>query len=464
MLAGSVYSLAMVCLRHFAFAWLGLVCCTAWADAGRFDLAGPKIDVRVTRAGVALPIAMVPNLQAGDQLWLHPDLPATQSVHYLLIVAFLRGTTNPPPDNWFTRVETWKKDVRAEGVTVTVPAEAEQAILFMAPETGGDFGTLKSAVQGRPGVFVRASQDLTEAGFEEARVDRYLAGMKQVATAEPAVQVEHSNLLARTLALRPNPECLKRSLDQQYACLTQTGTQTLLDDGHGVSLVAALSTGAGSDFINQASTTRLAGSGEYSAYVGALIDMVRVMNSFHTAQYQYIPALAAPTAEELNLKLNTPPSFHNPKSVLVIGLPAVQKAVPPPLRASDAKQCGVYAGPACGACRLRGLRWCFQLRLRMNWRLTPDAAGAASLPLVADAFAGGLTLAPPGPKRRELPVELVPGLPAATPAVSAPAKPAGPGEAVPAKLSGMWGFDHFDGPAVLLQQTPGTGWQCAERG
>src|ERR1022692_1716468 len=100
------------------------------ADA-RFDLIGPKVEVRVTRAGVTLPIASVPNLQPGDRLWLHPDLPPTQSVHYLLIAAFLRGTTNPPPDNWFTRIETWDRKVREEGITITVPAEAQQAILFL---------------------------------------------------------------------------------------------------------------------------------------------------------------------------------------------------------------------------------------------------------------------------------------------------------------------------------------------
>src|ERR1700709_2385177 len=77
------------------------------ADAARFDLAGPKVEVRITRNGKTLPISAVPNLQIGDKLWVHPDLPPTQSVHYLLIVAFLRGTTNPPPDDWFTRIETW---------------------------------------------------------------------------------------------------------------------------------------------------------------------------------------------------------------------------------------------------------------------------------------------------------------------------------------------------------------------
>src|ERR1019366_3879144 len=72
------------------------------AQNARFDLTGPKVEVRVTRAGVTLPIASVPNLQPGDRLWLHPDLPTTQSVRYLMVLAFLRGTTNPPPEKWFT--------------------------------------------------------------------------------------------------------------------------------------------------------------------------------------------------------------------------------------------------------------------------------------------------------------------------------------------------------------------------
>ena len=38
-----------------------------WADTAAFDLAGPKIEVRVTRAGKTLPISRVPNLkQATD--------------------------------------------------------------------------------------------------------------------------------------------------------------------------------------------------------------------------------------------------------------------------------------------------------------------------------------------------------------------------------------------------------------
>ena len=76
------------------------------AQTAAFDLIGPKVEVRVQRERVTLPIAQVPNLQAGDRLWVHPDLPDNQSVHYLMVVVFLRGATNPPPDAWFTRVET----------------------------------------------------------------------------------------------------------------------------------------------------------------------------------------------------------------------------------------------------------------------------------------------------------------------------------------------------------------------
>src|SRR5438067_9982545 len=110
-------------------------------DTAAFDLSGPRIDVRVTRGAKTLPIAQVPNLQAGDRIWLRPDLPEDQSARYLLITVFLRGSTNPPPDNWFTKAETWNKKVRAEGIVITVPRDSQQLLLFLAPETGGDFSS-----------------------------------------------------------------------------------------------------------------------------------------------------------------------------------------------------------------------------------------------------------------------------------------------------------------------------------
>jgi hypothetical protein len=113
------------------------------ADGNNFDLLGPRIEMKVTRGGKALPISDVANLQPGDRLWLHPDFPDDQSARYLLIVAFLRGATNPPPENWFTKAETWTKPVREEGIVVTVPQDAQQVLLFLAPETACSYAPRK---------------------------------------------------------------------------------------------------------------------------------------------------------------------------------------------------------------------------------------------------------------------------------------------------------------------------------
>ena len=429
--------------------------------SARFDLPGPKIDIRVTRNGILLPIASVPNLQPGDQIWLHPNLPPTQSVRYLLIATFLRGTTNPPPDSWFNRIETWDKKVREEGVTVTVPAEAQQAILFLAPETGGDFSTLRSAVKGRPGVFVRATQDLAEAGFEQGRIEKYLAAMKQVPPGDAKALQEHSDLLARTLALKPNPDCAKRPLDQQYTCLTQTGTQTLLDDGHAQSLASALSNGPTSDFINAASYTGLAGAGTYSAYVGAIVDLIRLTSGLHTAKYQYIPAIAFPVEdsarESLDLRLNTPPSFNNPKSVIVIGLPAVQKTVAPPLRPVDPNRVSCLLDPRVslpieGAPLVFSTSFAHDLVLHLN---TPDRK---DLPLVPDAFQGGLVLASNPEERHELTPKVAGATSQSATSIEVGSAVFKPTTTITGTIEGSWGFDHFIGPTLPLQLVPGGGW------
>jgi hypothetical protein len=442
-----------------------LLCTPALLAQARFDLPGPKIEIRVTRAGVSLPIGVVPNLQPGDQLWLHPDFPADQSAHYLLIAAFLRGTTNPPPDDWFIRIETWQRHVREEGANVTVPADAQQAILFLAPETGGDFSTLRSAVKGRPGVFVRASQDLIEAGFEQGRIEKYIAALKLVPPGDPKLLQEHSDLLGRTLALRPNPECMKRDPSQLYTCLTQVGTQTLLDDGHALTMAEALSTGAGSDFINAASYTPLAGAGSYSSYVGAIVDLVRLTSGLHTAKYQYIPAIAFPpenaAATALDLRLNSPPSFHNPKSVIVIGLPAVRKSVPPPLRPVDASHVSCLLDPKL-VLPIDGAPLVFSTAFAHDLSLEIPLPGGRteSTPLVADAYLGGLVVAPSQSPRRELPAPTPnPPARAETKPTALVAEPADPPVTVLGTVSGKWGFDPFTGPAIAVQRLPGSGWR-----
>jgi hypothetical protein len=311
---------------------LSLVLCVR-ADNNSFDLLGPRIEMKVSRNGKSLPISQVANLQPGDRLWLHPDFPDDQSARYLLIVAFLRGATNPPPESWFTKAETWTKPVKEEGIIVTVPQDAQQALIFLAPETGGDFGTLRGAVRGRPGVFVRASQDLNQASLDRSRLEKYLADVKTINDADPKALKDHSILLARTLGIRVDEACFAKPLEEQSACLTKNTENLVLDDGHSQSMVTALASGPSSDLAGAVSATSLAGAGFYSAYVGAVVDLARVLGSLHTAQFVYIPSLALPKKEQMNLKLNNPPSFRKPMSVIVVGLPAVEAAQLPPLRA-----------------------------------------------------------------------------------------------------------------------------------
>ncbi len=317
------------CLPLFLF-WC-LVSTGVRAADPAFDLTGPKVDVHVKRGGVTLPIGETPNLLPGDRLWIHPDLPESQSAPYVLIVAFLRGATNPPPPEWFTRVETWTRNAREEGVFVTVPEEAQQALIFLAPETGGGFYTLRAAVRGRPGVFVRAVQDLQAASWDRMRVDAYLAEVKVTSQTDPPLLKERAGQAARSLGIKLDQQCFDKPSEQQAPCLTQHSEGLVLDDANVQSRVEQLANGSTVNLMNQLSGSPMAGGGAYSAYVGAIVDTARILASLRTAHFQYIPAMALPAGDTLNLRLNLPPSFRDPKSVVVVALPPVGAAKPPPL-------------------------------------------------------------------------------------------------------------------------------------
>jgi hypothetical protein len=408
------------------------------AENAAFDLSGPRIEVRVTRANKSLPIAEVPNLQVGDRLWLHPELPGTQSVRYLLIASFLRGSTNPPPEGWFTKIETWNKQVRMEGVVVTVPQGAQQALLFLAPETGGDFNTLRTAVRGKPGAFVRASQDLNQASLDRSRLEKYLESVQQTSDFDPKLLHERSTLLARSLNIKLDQQCFDKPTEQQLPCLTQNSENLVLDDGHSQSMVAALTSGPSSDLIGQLSATSLAGGGFYSPYVGAIVDLARIMGNFHTAEYQYIPALALPKQDELNLRLNNPPSFRKPMSVLVVGLPAVEAAQLPPLRAVDPNQvfC-LQRSPL--ILPVEGAPIVFSSALAHDFALqVPGKSGKSTdLPATADPSRGGFVI-----DARSLPSSV-------DPEVTGPEN---------MSLRGLWGYQPFDGPKFRLVNARPAKW------
>jgi hypothetical protein len=408
---------------------------TAVADTAAFDLPGPKIDIRVTRGDKSLPISQVPNLQPGDRLWLHPDLPKDQSAHYLLIVSFLRGSTNPPPESWFTKAETWRKPVREEGIVVTVPQDAQQGLLFLAPETSGDFSSLRAAVRGRPGAFVRASQDLNRASLDRSRLDAYLSAVQQTSDFDPKELHERSVLLARSLSIKLDQQCFDKPTEQQAPCLLQNTDQLVLDDGHSQSMVAALAAGPSADLIGQLSATPTFGAGVYSPYVGAIVDVVRLTTSLHNAEYQYIPALSLAKQDHIDLRLNNPPSFRKPKSVIVVGLPAVQAPQLPPLRSADAKLVSCLQKPGL-VLPVEGAPLVFSTNLAHDvvLQLQTKSGKTIDLPTTPDASRGGYAVDANSLKPADLETTLT------------------------AQLKGQWGFDRFDGPVFHLQSAHASKW------
>ena len=409
------------------------------ADPAKFDLAGPELRASVTRGGATLPIGRVPSLAAGDQIALRADLPPGQSAHYLLVAAFLRGATNPPPRAWFFLAETWKPGAR-QALSITVPAGAQQMLVFLAPDRPGGFRTLMGAVRGRPGAFVRASQDLVQAGLDRSRLEAFLAAVGRAGAADPERLKSVSTLLARSLVIKLNADCFQKVSELQAACLAQGGDALVLNDGHGASIVETLTSGNPAELVQQLSATPQARAGYYSPYVGAVLDFARILDGLHTAQYQYVPALADARGDRLGLILNTAPSFHDPVSVLVAAMPPVAPAQPPTLAPVDAKAVSCLQAPGLvlpveGAPLVFSTAYLHDVVLRV-----PVPGGEpVDLPAVADPEKGGFVVD----------------------ATSLGA--AAGGVTVQGVLHGQWGFSAYEGPAFALQAVGGAGaWRLSD--
>jgi hypothetical protein len=408
----------------------------AHADPAPFDLAGPSLEVKVGRGMATLPISEVPNLAPGDQLWIKAELPVTQTAPYLMVAAFLTGSTNPPPPSWFFRCETWARQCAEEGLTVTVPQGAQQVLVFLAPRTSGDFNTLVDAVRGRPGAFVRASQDLNQATLDRSRLQAYLSAIRALDESDQVRLKEVAPLLARSLAIKVNEKCLDRIPELQAPCLMQGEESLIMNDGHSTSIVEALTSGPASDLAMEASFTPQLSYGYYSPYIASVFDIARILGTFHTAQYQYIPALATLKGEQLALTLNAPPSFHNPKSVMVVALPAVEEVQLPPLHAVDPKE--IYCArksslvlPVEGAPLVFSTAYTHGVTLS----LAGENGKTIDLPAKADAQQGGFVVDTSGLGTASL------------------------GDSVHGSLHGYWGFGAYDGPSFQLVNAHPQTWQ-----
>ncbi|MEP9402017.1 hypothetical protein [Sphingomonas sp. VNH70] len=421
------YSAAMARLFSTLVLLLATLCAVpAAAQQNGFDLAGPELAITVRRGDVTLPLGQVPSLRPGDRLTARAALPADQSARYLLVVAFLRGATNPPPKSWFFRAETWSR--KRATLDVAVPEGAEQALVFMAPEAGGGFDAVRGAVRGRPGIFVRAAQDLQQASLDRARLDAFVAAVARIGETAPERLASVAPVLADSLGVRLNADCLTRQRALQAACLMQDRGGQVLQAQRGSTLTETL-TGTPVDLAYRVAATPEGGGGFYSPYIALARDLARLFGAFRTAQYQYLPALAVGGGERLTLWLNAAPSFQNPRSVLVAPLPPIGTALPPLWRSTA-------PGPLClAAPRLvlplgdAALLHATGYARDLSLRVTTDGGAVTDLPLVADIDAGGLRLGNDAPVVR--------------------------GTVREAVVRGRWGFDGFSGPRVAVQADGG---------
>ncbi len=417
-----------------------LVPMAAQADPAPFDLTGPTLRVGVTHGTTTLPIAQVPKLATGDRVSIAADLPTGKKddgTRYLLVAAFLRGATEPPPKSWFFKAETWK--AKRNALALTVPEGARQLVVFLVPESGG-FDAVISAVRKQPGAFVRAVQDLDQASLDRARLDAFLDSIHALERTRPERIEAVSPLLSRSLAIKLKAECLDLAADLQASCLTQSRDSLVLADGQSSTLADTL-VGAPTDLALQLSATPEGGLGYYSPYIGVVRDLAKIFGAFQSTQFRYIPALARARDDRLALLLNAAPSFASPKSVMVVAMPVIETgaAQTPTMRRAEADRLVCAAKPDL-VLPVEGapLIYATQFAHDMMLRVTTPQGGVVELPVEADAERGGYVLDQVGMRT------------------------AGLGSVTDATLHGRWGFTPFDGPRFRLQVPRAGGWQMVD--
>jgi hypothetical protein len=168
------------------------------------------------------------------------------------------------------------------------------------------------------------------------------------------------------------------------------------------------------------------------------MDIAHIMEAVHTATYQYIPALSIERNDAVDLKLNTPPSFRNPKSVIVMALPAIDNGHQPPLRPVDEKQLYCLEKdklvlPVEGAPLAFATNYAHDMSLRVKGRNNKDI----DIPLKADAAQGGFVADTHSIEMSNL------------------------SDPVTGTLRGYWGFEPYEGPSFHLQNAQTAKWELA---
>jgi hypothetical protein len=140
----------------------------------------------------------------------------------------------------------------------------------------------------------------------------------------------------------------------------------------------------------------------------------------------------------LNLKLNNPPSFRKPKSVLVVALAAVERSPLPPLRAVDPNQVFCLQKPSL-VLPVEGAPLVFSTALGHDFalRVQTENGSTIELPATADAARGGFLIDTHALQASQLPTRSH------------------------GTLHGLWGYQSFSGPDFDLRSSHPAKWSVA---
>ena len=124
-------------------------------------------------------------------------------------------------------------------------------MLFLAPETGGDFSTFMWGCPWPTRSICAGLSGFKPGSMDRSPLDTYLAGIKETADTDPKVLHERSLVLARSLKIKVDEQCFDKLTEEQAPCLMRNPDQLVLDDGHSQSIVAVLTSGPGGDLVER---------------------------------------------------------------------------------------------------------------------------------------------------------------------------------------------------------------------
>ena len=235
---GTYFAISL--LPHRALHYFSCLCCVAAASADNnaFDLIGPKVEVRVQRAGMTLPIAEVPNLQPR-----RPALGASRSARQPIRPLSDGHRFSARRDQSSARFLVYSRRNLEQAPSTKkefsspFPTKPRRRSFSLRPKPVAPSARCARRFEASPELLSAPLRILQQASLDRQRLEKYLEAVRETYTADPEQLKAHTTMLARSLNMRLDQQCFDKPSAQQVPCLTQNTDQLVLDDAHSQTMV-----------------------------------------------------------------------------------------------------------------------------------------------------------------------------------------------------------------------------------